>query len=112
MVRNFRKFLVVVVLKILLRLLEVIFFLDEMVFGIIFQIVMGDFGVFLGKVIKVVFCLGKYYYILIKERENFKFQNVVIICLEVIRGFLLNSNDRKVENFCDECFKYDCMLYE
>lgn len=112
MVRNFRKPLVVVAPKILLRLPEATSSLDEMAPGTTFQTVMGDPGVSPGKVTKVVFCSGKHYYTLTKERENLKLQNVAIIRLEVIRGLLLNSNDRKVENSCDECSKHDCMLYE
>lgn len=112
MVRNFRKPLVVVAPKILLRLPEATSSLDEMAPGTTFQTVMGDPGVPPGKVTKVVFCSGKHYYTLTKERENLKLQNVAIIRLEVIRGLLLNSNDRKVENSCDEWSKHDCMLHE
>lgn len=99
MVRNFRKPLVVVAPKILLRLPEATSSLDEMAPGTTFQTVMGDPGVSSGKVTKVVFCSGKHYYTLTKERENLKLQNVAIIRLEVIRGLLLNSNDRKVKKF-------------
>lgn len=96
MVRNFRKPLVVVAPKILLRLPEATSSLDEMAPGTTFLTVMGDPGVSLGNVTKVVFCSGKHYYTLIKERENLKLQNVAIIRLEVIRRLLMNTNERKI----------------
>lgn len=87
MVRNFRKPLVVVAPKILLRLPEATSSLDEMAPGTTFQTVMGDPGVSPGKVTKVVFCSGKHYYTLTKERENLKLQNVAIIRLESLCPF-------------------------
>ncbi|XP_061173979.1 2-oxoadipate dehydrogenase complex component E1-like [Saccostrea echinata] len=87
MVRNFRKPLVVVAPKILLRLPEASSTLDEMAPGTTFLPVFGDPDVSAKKVTKVIFCSGKHYYTLVKERENLKLQNVALIRLESLCPF-------------------------
>ncbi|XP_078315936.1 2-oxoadipate dehydrogenase complex component E1-like isoform X2 [Crassostrea virginica] len=87
MIRNFRKPLVVVAPKILLRLPEATSTLEDMAPGTTFLPVLADPSVSPGKVTKVVFCSGKHYYTLVKERENLKLQNVAIIRLESLCPF-------------------------
>lgn len=83
MIRNFRKPLIVVAPKILLRLPEATSTLAEMAPGSTFQPVLGDPVVSPKNVTKVVFCSGKHYYTLAKERENLKLQSVALVRLEV-----------------------------
>ena len=90
MIRNFRKPLVVVAPKILLRLPEATSTLEDMAPGTTFLPVLADPSVSPGKVTKVVFCSGKHYYTLVKERENLKLQNVAIIRLEVIINLVMS----------------------
>jgi probable 2-oxoglutarate dehydrogenase E1 component DHKTD1 len=83
MIRNFRKPLIVVAPKILLRLPEATSTLAEMAPSSTFQPVLSEPNVSSKGVTKVIFCSGKHYYTLLKERENLKLQNVAIVRLEV-----------------------------
>ncbi|XP_048733031.1 2-oxoadipate dehydrogenase complex component E1-like [Ostrea edulis] len=87
MIRNFRKPLIVVAPKILLRLPEATSTLAEMAPGSTFQPVLGDPVVSPKNVTKVVFCSGKHYYTLAKERENLKLQSVALVRLECLCPF-------------------------
>ena len=83
MIRNYRKPLVVVAPKILLRLPAAASTLAQMAPGTTFQPVMSDPNVKVDKVTKVIFCSGKHYYTLLKERETRSLDNVALIRLEV-----------------------------
>lgn len=85
MIRNYRKPLVIVAPKILLRLPAATSALSDMAPGTTFIPVLGDTGVKGEKVNKVIFCSGKHFYTLSKERESRKLDDVAIIRLEVSR---------------------------
>ncbi len=57
--------------------------LNEMAPGTHFHPVLGDDHADPSQVKRVVFCSGKYYYTLAKERENRSIQDTAIIRLEV-----------------------------
>lgn len=59
--------------------------LSEMSPGTYFQPILGDREVDPSQVKRVVFCSGKYYYTLAKERETRNIQDMAIIRLEVYR---------------------------
>jgi len=86
MVRNFRKPVIVVAPKVLLRLPAATSTLSEMAPGTTFQPVLGDPGANTDKVTRVVFCSGKHYYTLQKERETKSIQDMALIRLEVRLG--------------------------
>lgn len=83
MVRDYRKPVVVVAPKILLRLPAAASVLSDMAPGTTFQPVLGDPKVKGDKVTKVVFCSGKHFYLLQKERETRNVTDMAIIRLEV-----------------------------
>ena len=83
MIRNFRKPLIVVAPKVLLRLPAASSSLADMATGTSFLPVLGDPGVKGDKVTRVVFCTGKHYYTLQKERDSRKIDNMALIRLEV-----------------------------
>ena len=83
MVRNFRKPAVVVAPKILLRLPAAMSALADLRPGTTFAPVLGDPRVTSSKVEKVVFCSGKHYYAMQKEKESRGIDNMAIIRLEV-----------------------------
>ena len=64
--------------------------LNEMAPGTHFHPILGDNQVDPSQVKRVVFCSGKYYYTLAKERENRNIQDIAIIRLEV-RFHILDS---------------------
>lgn len=49
-----------------------------------FQPVLGDNSVDANKVERVIFCSGKHYYALDKQRESLKADNVAIVRIEVL----------------------------
>ena len=83
MIRNFRKPLIVVAPKVLLRLPAASSSIADMASGTTFLPVLGDPGVKGDKVTRVVFCTGKHYYTLQKERDARKTDNMALIRLEV-----------------------------
>lgn len=83
MIRNYRKPVVVVAPKILLRLPAATSALTEMAPGTSFLPVIGDPKVKGDKVIKVVFCSGKHFYLLQKERDARGVDDMAVIRLEV-----------------------------
>ncbi|KAH3853586.1 hypothetical protein DPMN_096115 [Dreissena polymorpha] len=84
MIRNYRKPLVVVAPKVLLRLPAASSSLAEMAPGTTFLPVIGESASVNGEnVRRVVFCSGKHFYLLQKEREARKVQDMALIRLEV-----------------------------
>ena len=83
MVRPFRKPLVVVAPKTLLRLSSATSELSDMLPGTSFRSVLPDPTADPAKVKKVVFVSGRLYYVLAKERETRNIQDMAIIRLEV-----------------------------
>ncbi|KAK2842480.1 hypothetical protein Q5P01_012680 [Channa striata] len=69
MIRNFRKPLIVVGPKMLLRFSGALSSLNELAPGTSFRPVLGDTSVTAERVQKVVLCSGKHYYALLKQRE-------------------------------------------
>ena len=64
--------------------------LSEMAPGTHFHPVLGDDQVDPSQVKRVIFCSGKYYYTLVKERENRNIQDTAIVRLEVWRDMQLH----------------------
>ena len=83
MLRNFRKPLIVVAPKVLLRLPAASSSLTDMAPGTTFKPVLSDPGVKGDKVTRVVFCTGKHFYNLQKERDSRNVDNMAIVRLEV-----------------------------
>ncbi|XP_046848415.1 probable 2-oxoglutarate dehydrogenase E1 component DHKTD1, mitochondrial isoform X2 [Xenia sp. Carnegie-2017] len=98
-VRNFRKPLVVASPKLLLRSAVAVSKLNEMAPGSHFHPVLGDEKVDPSHVKCVVFCSGKYYYTLLKERENRHAHDMAIVRLEALTPF-------PVEEIKNELKKY------
>ncbi|XP_052276255.1 2-oxoadipate dehydrogenase complex component E1-like isoform X2 [Dreissena polymorpha] len=88
MIRNYRKPLVVVAPKVLLRLPAASSSLAEMAPGTTFLPVIGESASVNGEnVRRVVFCSGKHFYLLQKEREARKVQDMALIRLESLCPF-------------------------
>ncbi|XP_077997960.1 2-oxoadipate dehydrogenase complex component E1-like [Glandiceps talaboti] len=87
MVRNYRKPLVVVAPKILLRLPAATSQLQDMMAGTYFQPVLGDNSVNPDSVTKVLFVTGKHYYALLKQRNSLQANNVAIVRVESLCPF-------------------------
>lgn len=83
MVRNFRKPLIVVAPKVILRLPAASSSLADVLPSTHFHPVLPDPGVSLSDVTRVVFCTGKHFYALVSEREKRGANNVAFIRLEV-----------------------------
>ncbi|VDH94439.1 probable 2-oxoglutarate dehydrogenase E1 component DHKTD1 [Mytilus galloprovincialis] len=81
-VRNFRKPLVVVAPKTILRLPAATSTLEDMLPGKTFLPVIGDKKVKGDKVKKVIFCSGKHFYTLDKERDARKLEDVALVRIE------------------------------
>ncbi|XP_055630501.1 probable 2-oxoglutarate dehydrogenase E1 component DHKTD1 homolog, mitochondrial isoform X2 [Toxorhynchites rutilus septentrionalis] len=100
MIRNFRKPLIVVAPKTLLRLSECVSSHTELAPGTFFQPVLGDSVVTDPKKVKrVIFCSGKHYYNLNNERLAARNYEVAIVRLESLCPF-------PVQNIRDELAKY------
>ena len=89
MLRNFRKPLVVVAPKVLLRLPAAASSLSDMGPGTSFTPVLPGPCVRPDKVTRIVFCTGKHYYNIQKELETRKIDNTVVIRLEVSIVFMV-----------------------
>ena len=89
MVRNFRKPLIVIAPKAMLRHPSCVSSLNEMAPGTTFVPVLGDVEVDPKTVSKVVFVSGKHYYTLQKERETRNVKDISLIRLEVCVSFIL-----------------------
>jgi len=84
MVRNYRKPLVVIGPKVLLRHPSAVSALDDLLPGTSFRPVLSDPAARDGqKVTRVVFLTGKHFYTLDKERDTRGVNNMTIIRLEV-----------------------------
>ncbi|XP_058443046.1 probable 2-oxoglutarate dehydrogenase E1 component DHKTD1 homolog, mitochondrial isoform X2 [Malaya genurostris] len=100
MIRNFRKPLVVVAPKTLLRLSECVSTHADMAPGTFFQPVIGDHLITDPKKVKrVILCSGKHYYNLNNERLETKNSDVAIVRVESLCPF-------PVQNILDELQKY------
>ncbi|XP_072032224.1 2-oxoadipate dehydrogenase complex component E1-like [Amphiura filiformis] len=87
MVRNYRKPLIVAGPKVMLRLPAAVSNLADMGPGTSFQPVIPDSAVDPNRVDRVVFCCGKHYYALAKEREDKQLFNTALIRVEELCPF-------------------------
>ncbi|XP_058954932.2 2-oxoadipate dehydrogenase complex component E1 [Pocillopora verrucosa] len=99
MVRNFRKPLIVVGPKLLLRLPAAVSTLQEMGPGTHFRPVLGDASVNSASVRRVVFCSGKHYYALAKQREATNSLDTAIIRLESLCPFPAEMIRQELKKF-------------
>uniref|UniRef100_A0A2K6D1C0 2-oxoadipate dehydrogenase complex component E1 n=1 Tax=Macaca nemestrina TaxID=9545 RepID=A0A2K6D1C0_MACNE len=101
MVRNFRKPLIVASPKMLLRLPAAVSTLQEMAPGTTFNPVIGDSSVDPEKVKTLVFCSGKHYYSLLKQRESLgpKRHDFAIIRIEELCPFPLDSLQQEMSKY-------------
>jgi len=84
MIRNYRKPLVIIGPKVLLRHSSAVSTINDMLPGTMFRPVLPDQVVKEGqKVTRVVFMTGKHFYAIEKERESRDINNVAVIRLEV-----------------------------
>jgi len=84
MVRNYRKPLIVIGPKVLLRHPSAVSTIDEMLPGTMFQPVLPDPTMKdLQNVTRVVFMTGKHFYAIDKERQTRGITNMAIVRLEV-----------------------------
>lgn len=87
MVRDFRKPLIIVTPKSLLRSPDATSPLKDMSPGTSFKTVIGDEKINKNNVTKVIFVSGKHYYALVKQREILQLQDVAIIRVESLCPF-------------------------
>lgn len=99
MVRNFRKPLVVVAPKILLRLSEANSSWEDFKEGTHFQPIIGDRQVNAGDVKKVILCSGKHYYALRNERKTRGLNDVAIIRIESLCPFPVNEINEELSKY-------------
>lgn len=100
MIRNFRKPLIVVGPKMLLRFSGAASSLAEMAPGMSFRPVLGDTSVSPQSVQKVVLCSGKHYYALLKQRETAGAnQNTALIRLEELCPFPLDALQQELKKY-------------
>jgi 2-oxoglutarate dehydrogenase E1 component len=91
--RNFRKPLVIMTPKSMLRAREFMSNLDEMGTGTAFHRVLGEADTLVvdEKVKRVVLCSGKIYFDLLKERRERKIDNIALVRIEQLHPFPFNS---------------------
>ncbi|XP_073248521.1 2-oxoadipate dehydrogenase complex component E1-like [Porites lutea] len=99
LLRNFRKPLIVVGPKLLIRLPAAVSSLHEMAPGTHFQPVLGDSTVNKASVSRVVFCSGKHYYALTKQREATNNMNTAIVRLESLCPFPAEVIRQELQKF-------------
>uniref|UniRef100_A0A1A8KLI0 2-oxoadipate dehydrogenase complex component E1 n=1 Tax=Nothobranchius kuhntae TaxID=321403 RepID=A0A1A8KLI0_NOTKU len=100
MVRNFRKPLIVVGPKMLLRFSGAASSLSELAPGTAFRPVLGDDSVPAESVQKVVLCSGKHYYALLKQRETSAAnQSAAILRLEELCPFPLHTLQQELKKY-------------
>ncbi|KAJ3363706.1 hypothetical protein GGF32_003743 [Allomyces javanicus] len=109
MVRNFRKPLIVVGPKTLLRLPQAVSTLEEMGPGTTFQPVLADPAIVDPKTVqRVVVCSGKFYYELAKERDAKNLtQQIALVRLEELCPFPVEEVQAQVAQFAhvkDWCY--------
>lgn len=99
-VRNFRKPLVVIAPKTLLRLSEATSSYDEFMPGKTFLPVLGDsIVVDKDRVKKVILCSGKHYYNLNTERNENKFTDVAIVRVESLCPFPVAEINQELDQY-------------
>lgn len=102
MIRNFRKPLIVVGPKTLLRFSGAASSLTEMAPGTSFKPVLGDTSVTAESVQKVVLCSGKHYYALLKQRETSEAnQNTALVRVEELCPFPLEALQQELKKYCN-----------
>lgn len=100
MVRNFRKPLIVVGPKTLLRFSGAVSSLAELAPGTHFKQVLGDTSVSGQSVQRVVLCSGKHYYALLKQREvSAANQNTALIRVEELCPFPLDALQQQLKKY-------------
>ncbi|XP_029290325.1 2-oxoadipate dehydrogenase complex component E1 [Cottoperca gobio] len=100
MIRNFRKPLIVVGPKTLLRFSGAASSLTELAPGTSFRPVLGDTSVSAESVQKVVLCSGKHYYALLKQREtSAAHQNTALIRVEELCPFPLDALQQEFKKY-------------
>lgn len=100
MIRNFRKPLIVVGPKTLLRFSGAASSLAEMAPGTSFRSVLGDTSVSAESVQRVVLCSGKHYYALLKQRETSAAnQNTALIRVEELCPFPLGALQQELKKY-------------
>lgn len=100
MIRNFRKPLIVVGPKTLLRFSGAASSLTEMAPGTSFKPVLGDTTVTAESVQKVVLCSGKHYYALLKQRETSEAnQNTALVRVEELCPFPLEALQQELKKY-------------
>ncbi|XP_015246514.1 PREDICTED: probable 2-oxoglutarate dehydrogenase E1 component DHKTD1, mitochondrial isoform X1 [Cyprinodon variegatus] len=100
MIRNFRKPLIVVGPKTLLRFSGAVSSLSELGPGTSFRPVLGDPSVPAEGVQKVVLCSGKHYYALLKQREaSAANQNTALIRVEELCPFPLEALQQELRKY-------------
>ncbi|XP_067012893.2 probable 2-oxoadipate dehydrogenase complex component E1 homolog [Anabrus simplex] len=104
MLRNFRKPLVIVTPKTLLRLPEVTSSFAEMAPETTFIPVIGDQWSKPDEVRKVIFVTGKHYYALHKEREQLQLKDVAIIRVEGLAPFPTYHLHKEMEKYSNARF--------
>ncbi|XP_055449795.1 2-oxoadipate dehydrogenase complex component E1 [Psammomys obesus] len=101
MVRNFRKPLIVASPKMLLRYPAAVSTLQEMAPGTTFKPVIGDSSVDPKSVKTLIFCCGKHFYALLKQRESLgtKKHDFAIIRIEELCPFPLDSLQQEMSKY-------------
>ncbi|XP_045318898.1 probable 2-oxoglutarate dehydrogenase E1 component DHKTD1, mitochondrial isoform X2 [Leopardus geoffroyi] len=101
MVRNFRKPLIVASPKMLLRFPAAVSSLHEMAPGTTFKPVIGDSSVDPKNVKSLVFCCGKHFYALLKQRESLEAKkgDFAIIRVEELCPFPVDSLQQEMSKY-------------
>ncbi|XP_022069108.2 2-oxoadipate dehydrogenase complex component E1 [Acanthochromis polyacanthus] len=100
MIRNFRKPLIVVGPKTLLRFSGATSSLTELAAGTSFRPVLGDTSVSGESVQRVVLCSGKHYYALLKQRETSAAnQNTALVRVEELCPFPLDALQQELKKY-------------
>ncbi|XP_077373823.1 2-oxoadipate dehydrogenase complex component E1 [Festucalex cinctus] len=99
MIRNFRKPLIVVGPKMLLRFSGAASSLTEMAPGTSFKPVLGDTSVSPANVQRVVLCSGKHYYALLKQRDAAAKQDTALVRLEELCPFPLHALQTQLNKY-------------
>lgn len=96
--RDFRKPLVIMTPKSLLRHPECVSHLDDFVTGTRFQEVIDDSTVDAAKVSRVVFCSGKIYYELVEKRKELGRDDIAIVRIEQLYPY----PKKQIKAICDK----------
>lgn len=91
LLRPFRKPLIVIAPKKMLKLREAASDLDDFALGTSFQRIIKDTSVDEKKVKKVIFCSGQVYYDLVTERTKYNRDDVAILRMEQLAPFPYSS---------------------